>query len=91
MVDQIYCIINQIQYTGSSGWIIDYKDELLGRMIKQTDNFNCGPIAWIILWGLLHPETIHKHWYNHTINLSTFREVVIKELQNNLWFFINNE
>ena len=61
-------------------WQTRYVTYFHGQVIQQHDAYNCGPIACMVLWGLINPTSryFQDSWGNFQITVPSFRRKVIE-------------
>ena len=61
-------------------WQIKYVTYFHGAVIHQFDGYNCGPIACMVLWGLINPNSrdFQDTWGDFQTSVPLFRNKVIE-------------
>ena len=64
-------------------WHTRYVNYLHGQIIHQYDSHNCGPIACMVLWGLINPsnEKFRDAWGNFRGSVRFFRAKIVEYIK----------
>ena len=77
--DHCSFIFRKIGVQGGNKWKKKLIQQLRGREVKQSDGWNCGPIACMVLWGLMNPsEEFDDAWSQSVI---TFRNTITEKMK----------
>jgi hypothetical protein len=64
---------------GRKDWKVGNVTIFHSRCIIQTDGWNCGPIACMVMWGLFNPSTTFQDKWNTSNSVASFRKTVVQE------------
>ena len=77
--DHCSFIFRKIGVQGGNKWKKKLVQKLRGREVKQSDGWNCGPIACMVLWGLMHPSEEFDDAWNQSV--ITFRKTITEKMK----------
>ena len=77
--DHYSFIFSKIGEREGKKWKKMYAKSLRGRKVMQNDGWNCGPIACMVLWGIINPSKEYDDLWDRGVH--TFRNTVTEKMK----------
>ena len=77
--DQCSFIFSKIGVREGKKWTTKRVQNLSGRKVIQNDGYNCGPIACMVLWGIINPSKEFDDLWGRGV--ATFRNTVTEKMK----------